>query len=79
MIVALNNGKIDGEQIIDANLVEKSQLKHIAQDRMCYDLKRFGYGYGLNIATTPLADTLVHDFGSFTGLHLNSHSCEKLE
>lgn len=69
MIVALNDGKIDGEQIIDANLVEKSQLKHVAQDRMWYDLKRFGYGYGWNIATTPLGDTLVHHYGSFTGMH----------
>jgi CubicO group peptidase (beta-lactamase class C family) len=69
MIVELNNGKIDGEQIIDANLVEKSQLKHADQDRMYSDLKRFGYGYGWNIGTTPLGDTLVHHFGSFTGMH----------
>ncbi|WP_435264039.1 serine hydrolase domain-containing protein [Tenacibaculum sp. nBUS_03] len=69
MIVALNNGKIDGEQVIDSNLVKDSQLKHAKQDRMWYDLKRFGYGYGWNIATTPLGDTLVHHFGSFTGMH----------
>lgn len=70
MIVALNDGNIDGEQIIDANLVEKSQSKHAEQDRMWYDLKRFGYGHGgWNIATTPLGDTLVHHYGSFTGMH----------
>ncbi len=69
MIVELNNGKIDGEQIIDASLIKKSQLKQVVQNRMWYDLKRFGYGYGWNIATTPLGDTLVHHFGSFTGMH----------
>jgi CubicO group peptidase (beta-lactamase class C family) len=69
MIIELNNGKIDGEQIIDSSIVKKSQLKHADQDRMYSDLKRFGYGYGWNIATTPLGDTLVHHFGSFTGMH----------
>jgi len=69
MIVELNNGKIDGEHIIDSSLVKKSQLKQADQDRMYSDLKRFGYGYGWNIATTPLGDTLVHHFGSFTGMH----------
>lgn len=70
MVVALNNGEIDGEQVIDSNLVKDSQLKHAKQNRMWYDLKRFGYGSGgWNIATTPLGDTLVHHYGSFTGMH----------
>ncbi|WP_299136994.1 serine hydrolase domain-containing protein [uncultured Tenacibaculum sp.] len=69
MVVALNNGKIDGEQVIDSNLVKDSQLKHAKQNRIWYDLKRFGYGYGWNIATTPLGDKLVHHFGTFTGMH----------
>lgn len=69
MVVALNDGKIDGEQVIESNLVENSQLNHAEQNRMWYDLKRFGYGYGWNIATTPLGDTLVHHFGSFSGMH----------
>lgn len=69
MLVELNNGKINGEQIIDSDLVKKSQLNHAKQNRTWYDLKRFGYGYGWNIATTPLGDTLVHHYGSFNGMH----------
>lgn len=69
MMAELNNGKINGEQIIDSGLVKKSQLNHAKQNRTWYDLKRFGYGYGWNIATTPLGDTLVHHYGSFNGMH----------
>jgi hypothetical protein len=45
-IVAINNGEIDGKQIIDASLVKKSQLKQVAQNRTWYNLKLFGYGFG---------------------------------
>jgi CubicO group peptidase (beta-lactamase class C family) len=69
MIVQLNNGKIDEEQIIDSSLVNNSQLKHAEQDREWYDLKRFGYGYGWNIATNPIGDSLVHHYGGFNGMH----------
>ncbi len=69
MLVELNNGKINGEQIIDSDLVKKSQFNHAKQNRTWYELKRFGYGYGWNIATTPLGDTLVHHYGSFNGMH----------
>jgi len=69
MIAELNDGKIDGKQIIEADLIKKSQSQTAHQERGYYDHKRFGYGYGWNIAMTPLGDTLVNHFGSFNGMH----------
>ncbi|MFT4805051.1 MAG: CubicO group peptidase (beta-lactamase class C family) [Psychroserpens sp.] len=67
--VELNDGKIDNEQLFDASLIKKSQLSYAHQERTWHDLKRFGYGYGWNIATTPLGDTLIHHYGGFNGAH----------
>ncbi|MBL4905280.1 MAG: serine hydrolase [Flavobacteriaceae bacterium] len=69
MIVELNDGKIDGEQIIDSELIKKSQFQTALQERDMYNLKRFAYGYGWNIGTTALGDTLIHHFGGFNGMH----------
>ncbi|MBL4905414.1 MAG: serine hydrolase [Flavobacteriaceae bacterium] len=69
LIMELNNGKLDGKQIYDANMIENSRFPHATQNRSYDNLKRFGYGYGWNLATTPLGDTLVHHFGGFSGTH----------
>jgi CubicO group peptidase (beta-lactamase class C family) len=69
LIVELNTGKIDKKQVFDADLIKKSQSEIVPQKRMMFDFKRFAYGYGWNIATTPLGDTIVHHFGSYNGVH----------
>ncbi len=69
LLMELNNGKLDGKQIYDANMIENSRFPHATQNRTYDDLKRFGYGYGWNLATTPNGDTLVHHFGGFSGTH----------
>ncbi len=69
LIMELNNGAIDGKQIFDASMIENSLLPHAAQDKKYGDLKRFGYGYGWNLATTSHGDTLIHHFGGFSGTH----------
>jgi len=67
LIAELNDGKLNGEQVFPKGMIPFSQEAHARQDRKFLDLKRFGYGYGWNIATTPLGDTLVHHYGSFPG------------
>jgi len=63
----LNEGKIDGKQIFPKEIISFSQEPHAKQKREFLGLKRFAYGYGWNIATTPLGDTLVHHYGGFPG------------
>ena len=67
LIVEMNDGKLNGKQLFPKGMIPFSQKPHAKQDRKFLDLKRFGYGYGWNIATTPLGDTLVHHYGGFPG------------
>ncbi|WP_271784619.1 serine hydrolase domain-containing protein [Aquimarina algiphila] len=69
LIMELNNGKIDNKQIFDTDLIKKSVLSHVRQDRKYMELKRFGYGYGWNQGTTNHGDTLVHHFVGYVGFH----------
>ncbi len=63
----LNEGKVDGKQIFPKEVIALSQESQAKQERKFLGLKRFAYGYGWNIATTPLGDTLVHHYGGFSG------------
>ena len=67
LIAELNDGKLNGEQVFPEGMIPFSQEPHAKQERKFLGLKRFGYGYGWNIATTPLGDTLVHHYGGFPG------------
>ncbi len=67
LIAELNDGKLKGKQVFPKGMIPFSQEPHAKQDRKFLGLKRFGYGYGWNIATTPLGDTLVHHYGGFPG------------
>jgi len=69
LIVQLNEGKLNGKQVINPVVLKKSQEQQVVQKRKYMDLKRFGYAYGWNIALTPNKDTLVHHFGGFNGTH----------
>jgi CubicO group peptidase (beta-lactamase class C family) len=67
LIAELNDGKLNGEQVFPKGMIPFSQKPQAKQERNFLNLKRFGYGYGWNIATTPLGDTLVHHYGGFPG------------
>ncbi|MBL4623574.1 MAG: serine hydrolase, partial [Flavobacteriales bacterium] len=67
LIAELNDGKLEGKQVFPKGMIPFSQEPHAKQERKFLGLKRFGYGYGWNIATTPLGDTLVHHYGGFPG------------
>jgi len=67
LMAELNDGKLKGKQVFPKGIIQFSQKPHAKQKRKFLGLKRFGYGYGWNIATTPLGDTLVHHYGGFPG------------
>ncbi|MGD9487381.1 MAG: serine hydrolase domain-containing protein [Calditrichaceae bacterium] len=69
LITRLNDGRIDGEQVFSSHLIRKAHGTLVTQDRTYFDLHRFAYGFGWNIATTPAGDTLFHHYGGFPGFH----------
>lgn len=69
LIAELNDGKYNGKQVFPKGLIPFSQEAHAKQERNFFGLKRYGYGYGWNIAKTPLGDTLIHHYGGFPGTH----------
>lgn len=67
--VHLNDGKIDGQQVFPKQLVRQAQRKQADQDNEYFDMHRFGYSYGWNMATLPSSDTLIHHYGGYAGAH----------
>lgn len=71
IIMHLNNGKLDGKQIFDTDLITKSQAKFANQSDTFLGVKDFGYGYGWNQGITSYGDTIIHHSGGFTGAVAN--------
>lgn len=69
LIMELNSGKIDGNQIFDSKMIKNSVFPHANQDRKHGNRKEFGYGYGWASGTTELGDTLISHGGGFVGTH----------
>lgn len=67
LIAQLTFGEFDGKQVFPEQMIRFAQTSHAAQDRKFLNLNRTAYGYGWNIATTPLGDTLIHHYGAFPG------------
>lgn len=66
--VQLNNGKLNGQQVFPASVIEKSQ-QNIAKANMSRgDYNRTGYAWGW--FTGPYLDeSLYHHFGGYAGTH----------
>lgn len=71
IIMHLNNGKLNGKQIFDVDLITKSQSKFANQSDSFLGVKDYGYGYGWNQGITSLGDTIIHHSGGFTGAVAN--------
>ncbi|NQZ75419.1 MAG: serine hydrolase [Ekhidna sp.] len=63
----LNEGVFDGKQVFPKEVIALSQKAQADQKKNFLGLNRFAYGYGWNIATTALGDTLIHHYGGFPG------------
>ena len=69
LVVQLNQGQIDGRQVFPAGLISRAQTAQVSQDRKYFNMHRFAYGYGWNLASTITGDTLIHHFGGYPGAH----------
>lgn len=68
LLVQLNNGNLNGEQIFPASIVQETHKIQTMQDRNYSKIHRHGWGLGWDIGTYD-GDTLIHRFGGFAGFH----------
>jgi CubicO group peptidase (beta-lactamase class C family) len=66
LILHLNQGRIDGKQILPKEIIEQSHVIQVPQDKKFGAIRRFGWSPGWDIGVLN-GDTLVHRFGSFAG------------
>jgi len=66
LIVNMNQGRLEGKQIIPAASLEEILSPQINQKRTFYKFKRYAYSLGWNIATFN-GKKLIHCFGEFFG------------
>ena len=71
IIMHLNQGKLQDQQVFEASLIAKSQSKFTDQTGTFLGVRDFGYGYGWNQSITSLGDTIVQHSGGFTGAVAN--------
>lgn len=64
----LNDGRLDGEQVIPAEAIREAQRPQAEQDRDFMKFKRTGYGLGWNTGSYE-GEPFVHHFGGFSGFH----------
>ncbi len=79
LIVHLNEGRIDGKQVLPKEVIEMSHLMAVPQDRKFGAIRRFGWSPGWDMGVLN-GDTLYHRFGSYTGFrsHLSFMPSRKL-
>ena len=66
LLVNINKGKIDGKQVIPAEVIERAQRSYANLDANYFKFHRKGYGLGLYHADYE-GDKLMHHFGGFAG------------
>ena len=62
----LNGGRIDGKQVLPAEVVAAAHRQQVDQDRQFGSYHRHGWGLGWDLGTYD-GDLLVHRFGSYAG------------
>lgn len=68
MIAELNEGKIDGKQVLPADVISHSQKEQISLKEQYLDFERTGYAWGWYSGQYKSHRTL-HHFGGFAGYH----------
>ena len=70
----INEGAIDGKQILSKKSVREMQEQQVAGGTGFFGIERHGYGLGWYIGSYN-GEKLVHQFGSFAGTRATSPSC----
>lgn len=68
MIAQLNAGKVDGEQLLPADVIARSQLDQTSLDEQYQDFHRTGYAWGWYSGQYKQR-RMLHHFGGFAGYH----------
>lgn len=68
LITQLNNGKVDGRQVLPNDVISKSQTKQVATDTSYRDFQRDGYAWGWYTGDYK-ERRMLHHFGGFAGFH----------
>lgn len=66
LLVMLNDGKLQGRQVIDPAVIQRVQRQYVGLDRDFFKFHRQGYGLGLYHSDYE-GDLLMHHFGGFSG------------
>jgi CubicO group peptidase (beta-lactamase class C family) len=66
LIFNMNEGKLNGKQIMSSTSLEEVLSPQINQSRSFYKFKRYAYGLGWNLGTYG-DEKLIHCFGEFAG------------
>jgi CubicO group peptidase (beta-lactamase class C family) len=69
LIIQLNRGMLNGEQIFPAEIIDLSHQPQTVQEQNYIDLSRYGYAFGWQLGYDADGDTLIHHFGGFPGHH----------
>ena len=68
LVMELNDGRIDGRQVVPASVVAERRRSRVAQDRDVAFRRRIGWGLGWDISTYA-GDTIFERPGGFTGYY----------
>lgn len=66
LVIQLNNGKIDGNQVFPASAIEESHKMQVIQNVKFGEVRRFGWSLGWDMGEIQ-GDTLYHRYGTFPG------------
>lgn len=70
LLVELNHGRLGGEQVIPATVIDETQRPQVPQQREFLHYKRHAWGLGWDIGTLD-GDTVIHRPGGFAGYYAN--------
>lgn len=70
LLVELNHGRLDGEQVIPAAVIDETQRAQVPQQREFLHYHRHAWGLGWDIGTVD-GDTVIHRPGGFAGYYSN--------
>ncbi|OGT59652.1 MAG: hypothetical protein A3E01_04090 [Gammaproteobacteria bacterium RIFCSPHIGHO2_12_FULL_63_22] len=68
LVAELNGGKVDGEQLLPAAVIARSQQDQVSLDEKYQDFQRSGYGWGWYSGQYK-QHRMLHHFGGFAGYH----------
>lgn len=71
LLVELNHGRLGGEQVIPAAVIDETQRPQVAQQRTFLHYDRHAWGLGWDIGTVD-GDTVIHRPGGFNGYYANA-------